>query len=400
MAEIVVFVRSRPFFGAQLVMFPALYQLKKWWPEKKLRVVARDSLAFVFSALPWVDEFVHAPTFAAEFAALGSHCDIFIGLHPSSEWHAVLGALRRPTARVGFRNGRMADAAWTHSLPFDTSKYRALHFMQLLQTLRPFSPMQAARESVIALANAYLQTQNNASGVQKGVPDSLAVLRDPAALASGGDLLHAYGIEGVTAPQANGARPAGDTNAGHSPKPHARIITFMPGGGAGEFKKWGVLRFVQLADALAQLAPTRFNFVLGPAELQEERLLRQMRRPDFNVMANASLPQLAAVVVSSDLVVANDCGPSHLAQCAGVPFVGLFDEAKPEWFWQRLAAQCLVPPAGAGLQSLPVGLVVHACTHALMLPQPVLQEAWQAAGGYCHAPGFDAPVMPTSALDA
>src|SRR5690606_2907149 len=87
--------------------------------------------------------------------ALGSGCDTFVDLHPSSEWHALVGRLRRAKLRVGFRNSRLTDGVWTHSLRFNSAQYRALHFLQLLQTVRPFNPLQAARESVFALAQAH-----------------------------------------------------------------------------------------------------------------------------------------------------------------------------------------------------------------------------------------------------
>lgn len=311
MAEIVVFVRSRPFFGAQLVMFPALYQLKQWWPERRLRVVARDPLGPIFRALPWVDEFVMAKGLREEYAALGSACRTFVGLHPSSELHGVLGMLRRPAQRLGLRNRRLCDWIWTHSVRHDTSGYRALSFLQLLHTLQPFDVLQSACNSVAALAAAHREA---------------------------GPQTHASGC----------------------------TVTIMPGAGAGEFKKWGIGRYIELADRLARDGVTRFNFILGPAEAAETEMLRALGRPGFHLLEAPSLPSLAAAVMASSLVVANDCGPSHLAQCAGRPFVGLFDAAKPEWFWSRPGARCLLPPAGQPLSALAVAEVYEACRGALV----------------------------------
>lgn len=332
MAEIVVFVRSRPFFGAQLVMFPALYQLKQWWPHKRLRVVARDDLRKLFESLPWVDEFVHAPTALTELAALDRQCEVFVDLHPSSEWHALAALLKHPPCRIGYRNGRVGDLVWTHALPFDAREYRALHFLHLLQAYRPFDALRAAHGCVESLAAALPAHAGTASGTSR--VDGAQGTRPMAALETG---------------------PVGGR------LPHPRVVTFMPGGGAGEFKKWGMQRFVALADGLAEDAETAFNVILGPAEQEEARMLRDMHRPDFRVVMSPSLSELARIIVASDLVVANDCGPSHLAQCAAVPFVGLFDEDKPEWFWPRRDACCLVPEPGCGLQSLPVPRVVETC---------------------------------------
>lgn len=348
MAEIVVFVRSRPFFGAQLVMFPALHQLKKWWPHKTLRVVARDNLRSIFEGLPWVDEFVHAPTAWAEFAALHRQCDLFVGLHPSSEWHALVAGVRRPRCRLGYRNARVGDMVWTHSIPFDAGEYRALHFLKLLQSLRPFNPYETARESIQALAD----------GTLLGMKHPHNKLRQPGCTAGSppdgeeGTPSTGKGLKHALLP-ANPSPSSGNDQT--------RVVTMMPGGGAGEFKKWGLERFMTLAQRLSERYDVQFNVVLGPAEQAEASALADSQRDDLRVWVRPSLPELARVVVGSDLVVANDCGPSHVAQCSGVPFVGLFDAHKPEWFWQRDAAHCLVPTPGAELQSLPVDDVAKAC---------------------------------------
>ena len=44
MPDTVVYIRSQPRYGDQVVAFPTLYQLKQWWPSQRLRVVARDDV--------------------------------------------------------------------------------------------------------------------------------------------------------------------------------------------------------------------------------------------------------------------------------------------------------------------------------------------------------------------
>jgi len=312
MRDIVVLVRSRPFFGAQLVMFPALYQLKQWLPDHRLRVVARDPLEPVFKALPWVDEFRLAHGILDEWRAIGPDCAVLLALHPSSERHGALAALRLPPVRLGYRNGRLTDRVWTHAIPADTHTYRALHGLQLLDAWRPLDPLVSARESVRALAKALPPAE----------------------------------------------RPAPDG------------IVLMPGGGAGEFKKWGLDNFLALADTLRQRQTARVpvHIVLGPAEAAEAAALKHGGREDYTVWIQPSLPQLAALVADARLVVANDCGPSHLGQCSGVPFVGLFDETKPEWFWPRPLARCVTPTSGQPLRDLSTATVLAACEEVLVKP--------------------------------
>src|SRR5690606_1451877 len=121
---------------------------------KKLRVVARDDLAALYTSLPWVDEFVLAKTAKEELAAMGQDCECVVGLHPSSELHGFLACLRRPRQRIGFRNRRLTDLIWTNSIGFDPTVYRGLHFLQLLDAVQPLDPVEAGRACIAALAAA------------------------------------------------------------------------------------------------------------------------------------------------------------------------------------------------------------------------------------------------------
>lgn len=108
----------------------------------------------------------------------------------------------------------------------------------------------------------------------------------------------------------------------------------MPGGGAGAFKRWDIRHYVALTDRLKlELgADICFSFVLGPDETQEYAYLQSLQRPDFRFLMQGSLAEIAYVSLHARLVVANDCGPSHVAQSACVPLVGVFYRPNPEWF--------------------------------------------------------------------
>src|SRR5690606_20027092 len=140
--------------------------------------------------------------------------------------------------------------SWTHAVPFNASEYRGLHCLRLLSSLQAVDFGCVARDCVAALACA------------------------------------------CTEPAPPCAAP--------------RSVTLMPGGGAGEFKKWGLARYLALADALAAQGPTHFHIVLGPAEASEAALLHSLNRSDVSVLNAPSLPALAATIMCSDLVVAND----------------------------------------------------------------------------------------------
>jgi ADP-heptose:LPS heptosyltransferase len=125
-------------------------------------------------------------------------------------------------------------------------------------------------------------------------------------------------------------------------------VVLMPGGGAGDYKRWPIEHYVALADLLkATLMPeARFCFVLGPDEAKQYRWLQSLARSDFVYLMTQPVAAIAKAVLNAQLVVANDCGPSHLAQFARVPYVGIFHESNREWFWARDNSLDVVPVDG------------------------------------------------------
>jgi ADP-heptose:LPS heptosyltransferase len=55
-------------------------------------------------------------------------------------------------------------------------------------------------------------------------------------------------------------------------------------------------------------------------------------RDRIAVFTNIGIPQLAALIASSRLLVSNDTGPMHIGPAAGVPTLGLFSVGYPEHF--------------------------------------------------------------------
>lgn len=290
MKEIVVFIRSMQFLGTQIVSYPLLYQIKQFWPASHLRVVAQDNVGKHYLSLPWVDEFVQADRFGAVYQAMNSSADLLIVLHFASEKYGAAALLKRPSYRLGFKNRRMTDFVWTHSYRKDFSEYMGLGNMKLLSVFKPFDPAVAARACVSEIAK-----------------------------------------------QSTSSTPV-----------NADII-LMPGGGAGQYKRWPVELFVRLADLLKPALPpdASFCFVLGPDEAKEYEWLLTLGRPDFKFLMTRPLPEIAALIMQAKLVVANDCGPSHLAQFSGVPYVGVFHESNREWFWSRLTSVDVLPLDGS-----------------------------------------------------
>lgn len=290
MKEVVVFIRSMQFLGTQIVSYPLLYQIKQFWPECHLRVVAQDDVGKHYLSLPWVDEFVQADRFGAVYHAMNSSADMLIVLHFASDKYGAAALLKRPRYRLGFKNKRMTDFVWTHSHRKDFSEYMGLGNMMLLSAFKQFDPALCAHNCVAAIAAQC------------------------------------------------GAHP-----------PEAADVVLMPGGGAGEYKRWPVASFVRLADLLKPSLRdgASFCFVLGPDEAKEHAWLLSLRRDNFKFLMTRPLPEIASVVLQAQLVIANDCGPSHLAQFSGVPYVGVFHELNREWFWARAHSADVLPSDGS-----------------------------------------------------
>ena len=315
MSDIVVFVRSQSRYGDQVVAFPALYLLKKWWPDRRIRVGSRYEVGHYYTSLPWVDEFVCADAFGDQLKALPSGACASLSLHHSSERFALINLLRRPALRMGFKNRRLGDCVWTHSYTKDIREYIGLANLRLLETLRGHDAQSTARECFSQIA----------------------------------------------APCEGKVKPA--------------EIVLIPGGGSGEFKRWSLDRYLALADMLqAQFGGcAEFTFVLGPAEAAEHERLARMQRRDFRLVFCRPVAELAALMQHARLIVSNDCGPSHIAQGVCVPYVGVFNDSNPEWFWAREYTREVVPQdVSAGINSIPADRVFQACL--AVLEEPLLSD--------------------------
>lgn len=314
MKEVVVFIRSMKFLGTQIVSYPLLYQLKQFWPTCRVRVVAQDDVGKHYLPLPWVDEFVQADRFGEVYRTMHHQDDLLIVLHFASDKYGAAALLKRPRIRLGFKNKRLTDFVWTHTHTKDFNEYMGLGNLKLLGQLQPFDPALAARDCVSTLATF--------SSIEAKVE-------------------------------------AADAK-----------VVFMPGGGAGDWKRWPIKKYVELADQLSlQLSSGKgfkFCFVLGPDEAQEFAWLKSLQRENFSFLMTRTIADISFAVVHATLVVANDCGPSHLAQFSGVPYVGVFHEPNREWFWKRETSVDVIPADGTTeISHVAVSDVLAACRQVL-----------------------------------
>jgi len=114
----------------------------------------------------------------------------------------------------------------------------------------------------------------------------------------------------------------------------AKFVLVHPGSG-GVAKCWPLAGFVAVAEKLAAHGGD-VVWLLGPAELERWPVttIADLRRR-FAVLAPPTSGALLDVLAAGGLLIANDCGPAHLAALIGTPTVVLFGPTSPD-IWRPL----------------------------------------------------------------
>jgi lipopolysaccharide heptosyltransferase II len=108
------------------------------------------------------------------------------------------------------------------------------------------------------------------------------------------------------------------------------VVVLHPGTSAfGELKRWAPERFAQLGDALVARHGARVVITGGPGERGLVDAVRRALRAPALLPTPSGLMDLAALLERSQLVVASDSLPLHLANALGTPVVGLYGPKEP-----------------------------------------------------------------------
>lgn len=104
--------------------------------------------------------------------------------------------------------------------------------------------------------------------------------------------------------------------------PPARQIALLPGAARGDSKRWP--HFAEAARLLLASDPSLRFVVLGTRA--EAPLCRQVAEglPARDLSGDTTLPEFAALLAASDLVLCNDSGGMHLAAAVGSRVVAVF----------------------------------------------------------------------------
>jgi len=137
--------------------------------------------------------------------------------------------------------------------------------------------------------------------------------------------------------------------------PKKNHLTIIP---AGEylFKHWKIENYLELADMLHVRYPEyHIFFLLGQREKKYIPIINN-HSSTYKTYLSLDLPSLINIIQSSQLVIANDCGPAHIAQISDVANLILYSNQKSsaiatagEWFRKKANSSYII---GENLKSI------------------------------------------------
>jgi ADP-heptose:LPS heptosyltransferase len=326
-----VFLQNRDRFGALVVHVPLLHVLRGMSQGRPLVVYSPFPRGELFERIGlaqetrlWTRTRMREPAPANALATglpalvgelRARRFDRIVSLRPNSIDVTTAITFSGAAELIGYRK-HFAQWMLTRSAPRDTGIYRAANYLNLLEVADPGARMA---EAIAALAP----------------------------LASG-----------------PAAAPAG-------------AYCFMPCGQEPE-KLWGAARYLALAKAIAARDPAAcFLLVLGANERDYvERFAHAGLGSRTSALVDAPLPEIARAVLEARVVVANDCGPGHVAQLSPTPTVALFGNWDggagtriAEWFHPRAGALCVTTERVAPIQAIGVEPVMEEIERLLANPR-------------------------------
>lgn len=111
------------------------------------------------------------------------------------------------------------------------------------------------------------------------------------------------------------------------------MVVLSPGAKFGASKCWAPQRFAETADRLMDEFAASVCITCGPGEEPIAKAIASAmkHKPELLLDPLLSLNELKALIRRSDLLIANDAGPRHIAKAFGVPVVTVFGPTHPDW---------------------------------------------------------------------
>jgi heptosyltransferase-2 len=296
-----VLVVAPNWLGDAVMSLPALADIRRAYPQGRVSVAARPSVAPLYAMVPGVDQTIitrwrgslaNRDTLDEDAQRVrAEQVDIAI-LFPNS--FASAWAMRR--ARVGQRWGYSADLR------------------------RPLLTRSVGRPHGSVHQGAYYQYLVRALGIETG--DLEPVLSVPAAAVE----------EARALLTARGWRPGADgprRPSAQAPMGPGALLVVAPGAAYGTAKRWPPQHFATLIGSAIESAGAQCAIV-GTAD--DAGTTREVlasvgaahRDRVIDLTGSTTLPVLAGVLTLAAACVSNDSGAMHLAGAVGTPLAALF----------------------------------------------------------------------------
>jgi len=272
MKQLAVFAPN--WLGDAVMALPALADVRRTLPSTSIVVIARQSVARLFSLVPGIDELVPIPPGKA------------VGDPIARLRHRDLDAVILLT-----NSFRTAMMAWRAGIP-ERWGYRS-DWRGPLLTRAIARPPRVHQAEYYQRLVAELGFQNGPQRPRLIVPDDVRSAASRLLVDAGWD--------------------------GRTP-----LVAIAPGAAYGSAKRWPPGSFAELASALIAKRATVVIVGSGPDRAAAEEVKKGVASPLVDLVDQTDLPMLAGVLVNGRALVTNDSGAMHVAAALDVPVVALF----------------------------------------------------------------------------
>jgi lipopolysaccharide heptosyltransferase II len=166
----------------------------------------------------------------------------------------------------------------------------------------------------------------------------------------------------------------------------APLVVIHPGGASNPgmtmpSKRWPAPNFAALADRLVEARGARIVVVGHGADAPVARQMRLvMKHPSVDLVGQATIGQLAALLKRASLYVGNDSLPLHLSVAVGTPVLGLFGPTSPAINGPyRAVGAALVDPRACSQTRTFVPGPLSACPDCKCIERITVEQAANAA---------------------
>ena len=284
-----ILVRGTNWIGDAVMSVPALRRLRRSFPEAEITLLTRDWAEGIFREADFLDRIITVGSGRSPVrsvieqaaAARKYNFDVAVIL-PNSFESALASRLSRVRRVFGYAtDGRRMLLSDSLDVPsWKASRHEIFYYLNLVE----------------AVENAFGRSQAAETGSETLLP--------------------------VSEKRQLAARKILKENGVDLSRP---IVALAAGSKNSRAKRWGVLKYAELADRLLRERTVNVVLVGAPEEQIVSAEVRASAQEQLiDITGKTNLADAAAVLSVSDLLISNDMGLAHLAPAGGTPAIVIF----------------------------------------------------------------------------